>query len=180
MATDKDITSGELMLFLQNFQRKMEDKMEDTKITIEKTNRIIDGRLDVIDSEVQKVNTKIAENEGENEEINRRMDARLIALEAEIKRSGKLGRRSNELRNLERNLDGKSSESRKDSKTRGCFQMADELDENGGKVEEITKAILNEPIGTFRSSWAQGMQKELELAAKEANKKKNGCWEDSF
>ena len=33
------------------------------------------------------------------------------------------------------------------------------------KVVEVTKDILEQPIGTFRSSWARGMQEELQRAA---------------
>ena len=33
------------------------------------------------------------------------------------------------------------------------------------KVERVTNEILSEPAGVFRSSWAKGIQEELQIAA---------------
>ena len=42
-----------------------------------------------------------------------------------------------------------------------------------GKVGEISTAILQEPAGTFRSSWAQNIHKELQIVAEAANRNMN-------
>ena len=39
------------------------------------------------------------------------------------------------------------------------------------KVSKVTSDILNKPVGTFHSSWAQGIQKELQKAAEVASKR---------
>ena len=41
------------------------------------------------------------------------------------------------------------------------------------KVDKVTTAILGEPVGTFRSSWALGIQEELKKAAMEQNNKED-------
>ena len=53
MSQDNICTSGDLMKFLENFQKKMDENMRETNVNIENTNKKIDARLDVIDTEVK-------------------------------------------------------------------------------------------------------------------------------
>ena len=156
------------MKFLQNFQQKMEVNMVDTRRSIEDTNKIINGRLDDIDKEVREVNTKIVEIESKNQDVSKRMEQRLNKLEEEMIRSTKLKRRSLELREKEENLKIQP-EGRSGTSTRQVTENERTKEKNvkkySEKVEEVTKVILNEPVGTFRSSWARSMEEELRQAA---------------
>ena len=175
--TEDDFNARDVMKFLRNFQRNMDSKLEDTKKTIETTNEKIDVRLNEIDTEVKKVNKKIEANEEMIEDVNRRMDQRLLVLEDLMKNSARIKRRSNELRDKEKNLDNVDVEN---------VSVIDEAGKKKdvparakkNKVDEITNKILSEPAGTFRSSWAQGIHNELLLAAKEADKLKDDTTED--
>ena len=165
MTTDqnKDLTAGDLMDFLRKFQSKMEDTMEDTQRSIEITNRKIDGRLNTIDDEIKKIHDKFNDNDEKNEEINERMDLRLKKLEEEMIKATRLRRRSKDLEDLEKKLENQSEESEDRSMKILEKKKNDALKKK--KVETVTSAILQEPAGTFRSTWARGIQRELELAA---------------
>ena len=82
----------------------MEEKIVVTQESIDATNKKIDRRLDKLDEEVTKVNKKIDHNDDKMEEIKNIMDHRLTALETEMIKSTRIGRQSDELRQLERNL----------------------------------------------------------------------------
>ena len=68
-----EITSKDLMKFLEGFKVSMEDKIEKAKETIEDK---IDGRLNNLDKEIERINTKM----DSNDDINKHMDSRLNAL----------------------------------------------------------------------------------------------------
>ena len=172
--------AGDLMKFLQGFQQKMELNMEETKKSIETTNRsievnnrIINGRLDGIDSEVKEVNRKILENESKSQDINERMDKRLSELEREMKNSVRLRRRSWEIKESEELLDDQPAGRevllpKKVTVNEGMDGVG--VKKYGNKVDKVTEAILKEPVGTFRSSWARSMEKELQIAAGEIDR----------
>ena len=160
--TGGDFNAGDVMKFLKMFQQNMDSKLEDTKKTIETTNEKIDVRLNDIDAEVKIVTKKIAANDEKIEDVNRRMDHRLSVLEDLMKNSARIKRRSNELRDMNDDLENAEVVKEKTIATRARID----------KVDKVTHEILTEPVGTFRSSWAQGIQKELLLAAKEADKAK--------
>ena len=180
MTTEQNFSSGQLMNFLENFQRKMEDKMEDTRKSIETTNQKIDGRLDGIDKEVRNLNQRMDSNEETGQKMNKRMDERMAILENEMKNSIRLRRRSEELRVREKELSSESEKAgnenrrdlRQDKEEEKELQKKNDKDreEKRKKVDDVTKTILEEPTGTFRSSWARGIQKELEMASKVISK----------
>ena len=176
MTTEQNFSSGQLMNFLENFQKTMENKMEDTRKSIETTNQKIDGRLEEIDKEVKNLNIRMDVNEESNQEMNKRM----ATLEEEMKNSVKLRRRSEELRTKEKELICENEiavnekrkqiylEREKDKEKQEL--MNKEREEKKKKVDDVTKVILEEPAGTFRSSWARGIQQELEMASKVMSK----------
>ena len=182
------------MTFLRGFQKSMETKILETKVEIEATNKKLDGRLDTIEEEVKRVNTKI----DANDEINARINVRLTALEQEMKNATRIRRRSAELKEQEQllkeqmndntpdcRLDGRGgrteapdSNSDKMTKTKNrtteqmiqdCRSANKDKDtekmKHPDKVVEVTRVILEQPAGTFRSSWARGIQEELQKAA---------------
>ena len=175
---DGDFNAGDMMKFLKMFQQNMDMKLEDTKKTIETTNEKIDVRLNGIDTEVKNVTKKIVANEEKIEDVNRRMDQRLSILEDLMKNSARIKRRSNELRDKELNYINDSTENilaTEEDRRKIVEPTRAKID----KVDRVTHEILTEPVGTFRSSWAQGIQKELLLAAKEADRPKEDTLEDS-
>ena len=122
------------------------------------------------------------------------MDLRLSALEAEMKKQekGKAWRNALKEREMEREIHNPQQDSSEDQagdRDRTCRENMKVQDSTqnvpeqnlhglttkscqrtgGNKLTEITNAILEEPTGVFRSSWAQGIQKELERAAKVAD-----------
>ena len=105
---DKEITSGDLLTFLQSFQKNMENKfVENSKIVeeqIEATNKKIDERLNRVDSEVEHVNKKIDENEDRNRMMNQRMEGRLGLLEKEMEKVNKNREWYEKLREKDRRL----------------------------------------------------------------------------
>ena len=155
MMTNQDGSmTNEFMQFLQRFQASLETKMEDTKTSIEtsidKNNAKIDFRLGNIDEQVSKLNLKIVDTEEKIDEVSTRMDRRLNKLEEEMRKSTILKRKSDELRDIEQNLNiqpAGSAATKKDI----CQDKFD-------KVKQISNTILNEPVGTLRSSWAQNIQ----------------------
>ena len=65
----------------------------------------------------------------------------------------------------------------KDGNRMDSFQMEElkmQKEHQKERVDKTTRYILNEPVRTFRSSWVQGMQLELQRAAKAADKNVNG------
>ena len=159
----QELTAADLMKFLQSFQNKMEVNLADNKKSIDDTNRIMNGRLDGIDNEVKKVNTRLDDNELKGAEVNKRMDDRLTALELEMRKSTVLGRKAEDLRNNDAISDlnfRPHGNSAKDT-TKKVIGVKT----YGKKVDDTTKMILLEPAGTFRSSWARSMEKELRMAA---------------
>ena len=107
------------------------------------------------------------------DDVNSRMDQRLTVLEDLMKNSARIKRRSNELRDKELNYINDTTEKvipTEAVKSRTVEPPKDMVD----KVDRVTNEILTEPVGTFRSSWAQGIQRELIQAAKEADKKQRG------
>ena len=173
MENQDNFTSGEMMAFLRGFQASMETKIGDTKNSIEITNEKIGKRLDSIDNEVRETNKKIELNERKAMEINTRMNNRLTELESEMKRSELIQKKSSSLKNKEKALEVIIDASTCEIVEKGLKvkNIGDKVkDKRIDKVEKITNVILNEPEGTFRSSWALGIQKELQLAAEAANK----------
>ena len=67
---------------------------------IDSTNDKLDGKLNDLDLQVKKINTKIVDTDV----FNARMDARLTALENEMKRSTILREKSSKLKELEKTL----------------------------------------------------------------------------
>ena len=61
--TKVDITPKDLMTFLERFRESIEDKIQSTKDTIENK---LDGRLNVIDDEMRKMNTRFDKNDEKN------------------------------------------------------------------------------------------------------------------
>ena len=156
-----------IMDFLQMFKDSMETKMTETRDKIEATNRKIDGRLNGIEDEVKKVNEKIEAAD----KAGARMDARLSALEMEMKNSATSRRRSLELRNQEEQLKQNSENQSIPAQPPLRFQASGSSAPKNLKVAEVTKDILEQPVGIFRSSWAKNIEKELLLAAEQANLK---------
>ena len=156
---DQDQSQDALMDFLRNFQRSIETKMEDTKASIDKNNAKIDSRLGNIDEQISQLNLKIDDTDGKIEDVSSRMDSRLNRLEEQMRKSTDIRRKSEELRNAERNLHA--------SDTSTTDRTAKETIENGDKtkMQIVTDSILQEPVGTFRSSWAKSLQSQLESAA---------------
>ena len=154
MASD-DVTSGQLLQFLKQFQDKVEIKME-------ATNKKIDDRLNNVDKEIDKVNVKIDENEKKADAATIRMDRRLTILEKEMAKVGMNRRRNEELREKESWLK---------IQPQGRRQTENQLREEAvEKVNKVAEDILKEPAGIFRSSWAKGIQMELRNAAEMAEK----------
>ena len=136
--------------------------MENTNKNIELTNKKIDRRLDTIDDEVKLINKRFDDNDAKQEDQSRRMDQRLKTLEEEMLKSTLINKRSNELRQAERELKTQERSGKLDKLTSNHRQPTTT------RSDEVTDMILKEPAGTFRSSWAQNLQKELENAAKVA------------
>ena len=123
----------------------------------------------------------MTETEAKNLDLNKRMEQRLTALENEMKNSTKLKRRSEELKqqNLEIqkerqknkvtvNVREPSTTKGKDDTNREPVEVIGDtgrIKNYGTKVDKITEEILNEPVGTFRSSWARNLETELKMAA---------------
>ena len=150
-------TSGEILSFLQTFKESIEKKMVETKVEIEATNRKLDGRLNNIEDEVRKVNDKIVNSD----EISARMDTRLSVLETEMKNSMRIRRRSDELRSQQEVLQQDKNEKDVSEEFQVAGQEKNKKQMNK-KVVDVTRDILEQPVGTFRSSWARGMQQELQ------------------
>ena len=155
------------MKFLRNFQQKMEVNLEDTKKSIDKTNVIMNGRLDGIEKEVRTVSKRMDENDQKSSDLNRRMDQRLTDIENQMKKSTRLNMRNKELKEKEGILDlqpncskGGTGQRMESSQVNGSV-----VKNYGKKVDDITEVILNEPVGIFRSSWARNIEAELKLAA---------------
>ena len=166
---DMDQSEKKIMDFLQLFKDSMETKITETRDEIEATNRKIDGRLTGIEEEVKKVNEKIVASD----KAGARMDARLSALEVEMKNSSTIRRRSNELRKQEEQLNNDRENAIHPEKSKQRFQASGSSKDINTKVAEVTMDILEQPVGLFRSSWAKNMEKELMIAAEQANKKKD-------
>ena len=102
----EEVTSGELLFFLKNFQKTMEQKFEETKGSmeekIEATNVKLDTRLNSVDEDLKKVNKKIDVNEERSKVISKRMEIRLIALEEEMRKRETIKNISDNLRELHR------------------------------------------------------------------------------
>ena len=158
--TEKSFSSGDLMNFLENFQRKMEVSLEDTNASIETTNKIIDGRLNDLDDKVREVSEKMNVNEKKTEEVEARMDRRLTSLEIAMKKSLEIRRKSDKLRQIEKNLKSQQITRKEDDRE---VQIPE-------KMTEKTMEEDNRPEKTFRSSWAREMQWELDNAAEAADK----------
>ena len=165
---EETITPSDLMKFLKGFKTTMEEKMEKDKLDMmekyEKTNEKIDGHLDNIDGELEKLKDKV---EG-NEKINRRMDDRLTALELEMKKATLNKERSEKLRET---LQEQTSR-RKVDKIQPPRRTEQEEEQHPDPAQ-----IEGDLRNTFRSRWARGMQEELNLAAgmkaKQVNNVKN-------
>ena len=141
-----DITSKDLMTFLEGFRNSMEEKIQNSKETLEKK---IDKRIDDIDEGMEKLNTKIDKTDAKTDGFIVRMNARMSALEKEMAKSQRLKRQSDELR---KNL------------------MIQPVGTETSKPATSDKAdnTRQEPIiqpSTFRSSWAQELQDELQNSA---------------
>ena len=160
-----DISSGELLNFLKQFQTNMETKLEANKESLE---RKLDDRLNQVDLEVKKVCDKIDENEDKHKNVNDRMERRLDALEQEMEKM---------CYNKKRNKDLKTSLREKDySEQTGRTKMINKnivTKEISDKVIKTTEDIRAQPAGTFRSSWAKGIELELRKAAEQAGTKDN-------
>ena len=157
MMTEKTFSSGELMNFLERFQKTMEVRLEDTKASIDTMNKKIDIRLNDLDDKVKVVMDKIDNNETKAEEVEKRMDRRLTNLEEEMKKSLLIRRRSEELRVLEKNMALQPAGSSEDK------------DRRDNKTHTRTEDKKT-PEKSFRSTWAREIQQELEKAALEAQK----------
>ena len=135
------------------------------------------------------MNVKIDTTDEKIEDVHKRMDTRLNKLEAEMKKSEEIRRKSLELRrkSLEdpnRNNDKPvenviNNPKEVEEKERRDFLPAnnteqDQLEKRKEKVKEVTDTILQEPVGTFRSSWALGIQEELRKAAIGRNREEDG------
>ena len=151
---EKDYTSGELLQFLQ--QQKIETKIEHSKesmeLKFEATNRKIVEILNNVDKQVESVNMKIDENDAKYKEVNKIMEDRMITLEKEMMKVNRNKKVYEELREKDRMLK---------------VQPERRVDD---KVKKTTEDILSEPVGTFRSSWAKGIQLELQKAADQVEK----------
>ena len=146
-----NLTTNDLMKFLEDFQKNMENKIADTKSSIDSTNTIIEKRLDNIDEEIMKTNNKM----DENEELTRRMDRRLTDLENEMRRSTALSKRSNKLKDIEKLLENGKDDENAQSESKSAHNTRTEAikkEKKKYKVEQIANAIVLEPVGTFRSS----------------------------
>ena len=133
--------------------------MEETKASIDKNNAKMDIRLGNIDEQIEQLNLKISDTDGKMDDVATRMDDRLNRLEEHMRKSTNIRRQSEDLRTVERNLISDTSD--KDKATK------ETIGDNGDKtkMQVVTNTILQEPIGTFRSSWAKSLQLQLEKAA---------------
>ena len=151
---EENVSAGDLMSFLKKFQTNMEAK-------IEATNSKIDNCLNNVDKEFDKVNTKIDENKERADAVTIRMDKRLSALEREMTKVNMNRRRNEELKEKEKELENQQA---------GRSTMSNQLEKQTGKVPSdkvkvVTEEILREPPGFFRSSWAKGIQMQLQRAS---------------
>ena len=149
------ITPKDLMKFLQQMSRKMDNNKETLEEKIDKTNNKIDKKFGVMDEEIKDMREKIEESK----EVNTRMNERLIALEKEVLKSQAINRRTNKLKNT---LNIESEERRESDSQNEVCQPEDEMMEKGAERSRTQK--------TFRSEWAKKMEADLENAA---NKAKN-------
>ena len=176
--TTKNITPNDLMVFLESFKVSMESKIEDAKGTIEDK---IDGRLNNIDKEIENINSKI----DTNDEVNKRMDRRLMVLEQEMRKSSQLNRRSEELRTKERELacqpvgrcqDKSSTKRSVDTNKLVCVsdkpEVVRKLNNDCCPASGNPKDMAGDKedrgrlsSGSFRSSWAMEMERDLQLQA---------------
>ena len=145
--TDQDITSKDLMNFLQKMAKTMLDNKSTLEEKIDKTNKKIDVRFETIDEDMREIKDKIEASD----EANKRMENRLSALETEMTRSEKLGRKSSQLRDTLRNQLEDSGNGKERQERQEEVRM-----EEGGEV--LRK--------TYRSDWARRIEEELEIAAK--------------
>ena len=143
-----DITPKDLMTFLEKFRESMEDKIQSTKDTIEGK---LDRRLNIVDDEMRKMNTRFDANDVKTDAINERMNERLSALEKEMENSQKIRQRSVALKQKQKDMTSQPGGSRTTKLT----------------PSERTKTVSTptESTSNFRSSWAQGLQQELEDAS---------------
>ena len=142
----------------------------------------IDGRLSTIDKEIEKINTKI----DTNDEVNKRMDRRLLVLEKEMFKSSQLSRRSEELRQKERELAGQPARRRQDKeppkktvndkmarqtgekelsaqKNKDFCPTDGNAQEKSNSQEEMDGRRLS--TGSFRSNWVLEMERDLQQQA---------------
>ena len=145
------VTSGDLMVFLEGFKSSMEAKIEHAKETIEDK---IDGRLNNIDAEIRKINGRMTDTD----EVNRRMDTRLMALEREMEKATDIRRRSSELRRKEQNLGAKNQETLRQ-------KPKDKVIQKDPSIQIVNNENTEIATGPFRSTWARTMERELQQAA---------------
>ena len=137
----------ELMKFLKTFKDSMEEKILDSKETLEAK---IDTRLNLIDGEMCKLNEKMNSMETKNDDITDRMNARLSALEKEMERSANIRNRSEELMKLQSKTDG----SKKNPVPPATIPPIHHVD-------------THRP--SLRSSWALQLEEELRQASATAD-----------
>ena len=144
---EKEITTNDLMTFLQQMSKTMSDNKETLEDKIDKTKEVIDSRLTNIDGEICSIKDRIEDNE----DFNKRMEIRLTSLEREMKKSEKLKKNSDKLRETLRDQD----------------LEALTPDREQGHEEDKDKDKEKKQEKTFRSAWAQQMEEELRKAAGE-------------
>ena len=174
--TQQTTSPGDLMKFLEEFRLSIENKIVDTKNSIEETNTKIDARMNRIDEDVNYLKEKLNENDDKIKDTAIRMDKRLTKLENEMRKSDKLRRQSEELRQLNKDLSNNSTVTasgstilRLDTEPTAAEKTMNTRRTQSEKVIKVTNEILEEPVGTFRSTWARNIQAELEKAANLAN-----------
>ena len=155
--TKKEITSSDLMTFLEGFKTSMEQKIELTKETIEEK---IDDKLKDIGGELTKINNKIDTNDEKNKAITDRMNKRLEALEVEMKNVARNKTKEVELNNLEKkSFDqplGRNSHqptTRRTTERTGGPGMMETPPRNSRRLEN--KETCTSPIGQekWKMSW---------------------------
>ena len=174
--TQQNTSPGDLLKFLEDFKLSIKTKLGDTKTSIELTNSKIDARMNRLDEDVNSLKEKLNENEEKIKNTAVRMDRRLTQLENEMKKSEKLRRQSDNLREINKDLTNDSTNQtisssilRLDTEPTNTDKPTINQRTQSEKVNKVTNEILEEPVGTFRSTWARNIQAELEKAAKLAN-----------
>ena len=161
-----EVTSEDIMKFMTSFRTSMEEKISKTNVNLESKIKSLDDKLD---GKLVEINAKIDDNmvtvETEMKKLNvkltkeadaaGRMDGRLKKLEEEMERAREIRKKTNLLKEKQRNLQDQTQVPADQPLGRNIPKK------KFNRQRIVPEDLVNEEPRTYRSSWANEVKEQL-------------------